>query len=670
MKQRIIISVALFLMASFAIVAQEYARDMVIHTSEGNYVYELPYQADGFRVIDFEYSSQPSGTENGYPYVDMGLPSGKKWALYNIGANHPLQYGNHYAWGELVPAAGNVYNWTNYKYCNDAEGNSFSKYCNDENYGTVDNLVQLDLIDDVAKATWGGEWCVPSYDDFMELGDHCDFIRGFVNGVYGISVISRINGATLFAPAGGFYIDQYYYHPSNEQLKDNNLPYVGAYWSSTLCENKMQCASMGYFDNNYVGMKEDGDNLVFIEPYRYLGMSVRPVISTDKLDGYEYVDLGLPSGKMWATSNLGASSPYEYGNYYTMAPRYESDDYKYPEDDPTIYHDGTPGDIANKAMGGRWRIPTNVEYDELANNCDFYLGYVNGVYGLTIVSKKNKKSMFAPAAGAYLGGNYINDDPGVGAYWSSTPCSATTLSLSNDLDLGSSGSDLSVTESETSTTVMSYIGMFNQKTIDLETLPSVIGVSIRPIWCPEINVKPSGTENGHEYVDLGLPSGLKWAVSNLTYNGSEYFAFAKEEDKEYAENDPVNYVDSSVDPAANILGGTWRMPTVLDFQEVQENCTFSKEFVDGKYGVVITGPNGNSMFVPMTDIFYLGASEASEFGDAPGFYWSSTPYEEEGVSDIMRWVFAYNENTYMLENALKISKGIAIRPVCTKVDNK
>ena len=65
-------------------------------------------------------------TINGRKYVDLGLPSGTLWATMNVGANHPEDYGDYFAWGEI--ATKDVYNWSTYKWCmgNDEE---FTKYC-------------------------------------------------------------------------------------------------------------------------------------------------------------------------------------------------------------------------------------------------------------------------------------------------------------------------------------------------------------------------------------------------------------------------------------------------------------------------------------------------------------------------------------------------------------
>ncbi|MGM9745408.1 MAG: hypothetical protein ACI30H_00370 [Paludibacteraceae bacterium] len=110
---------------------------------------------------------------NGHEYVDLGLPSGTKWATCNVGATKPEEYGNYYAWGETTPKDyydWNTYNWATATY--DAEYDwwdleTLTKYNTSSSYGTVDNKTVLELADDAARANWGGV-CLP-----MVNGQNC-----------------------------------------------------------------------------------------------------------------------------------------------------------------------------------------------------------------------------------------------------------------------------------------------------------------------------------------------------------------------------------------------------------------------------------------------------------------------------------------------------------------
>lgn len=109
---------------------------------------------------DTQIITKEVGVLNGYDWVDLGLPSGTKWATRNIGANSPEEYGNYYAWGET--AEKKRYYWSTYKFLiSDKSGPDsflqFSKYNTRRKHGAIDNLVILEQVDDVAHVQWG-EW--------------------------------------------------------------------------------------------------------------------------------------------------------------------------------------------------------------------------------------------------------------------------------------------------------------------------------------------------------------------------------------------------------------------------------------------------------------------------------------------------------------------------------
>lgn len=157
-------------------------------------------------------------------------------------------------------------------------------------------------------------------------------------------------------------------------------------------------------------------------------------------DGHEYVDLGL--SVKWATCNIGASSPEEYGDYFAWgetAPK--SDDswttYKWCEgtdstltkyninSDYGIVDDRTrlemEDDAACANWGEKWRMPTDAEWSELMDNCISMWTIQNGVLGRKFVSKKNGNSIFLPTAGRWYEGGLV-DARSHGYYWSSTLC--------------------------------------------------------------------------------------------------------------------------------------------------------------------------------------------------------------------------------------------------------
>lgn len=141
-----------------------------------------------------------TGTHGDHEWVDLGLPSGTKWASTNVGASSPSDYGNFYAWGETSTKS--RYDWSNLRYCLDSTGEKFSKYVTDSKYGNVDGKKELDLSDDAAYVNWGSGWRMPSLDQIKELKEKCKWTWTSMGGHNGYKVVGP-NGNSLFLPAAG-----------------------------------------------------------------------------------------------------------------------------------------------------------------------------------------------------------------------------------------------------------------------------------------------------------------------------------------------------------------------------------------------------------------------------------------------------------------------------------
>ena len=202
--------------------------------------------------------SEPTGTENGYGYVDLGLPSGLKWATCNVGADSPEDYGDYFAWGETQPK--DYYSWSTYKYCNGDEY-SMTKYCTDSEYGIVDNKTTLELSDDAARVNWGGSWRMPTLAELDELRNtsNCTWTWTTQNGVKGYKVTSKKNGNSIFLSAAGY-------------RSGSGLYSAGSYG---YCRSSSLGTSYG---GDYAwGLLFDSSNVVWNSGYRYYGRSVRAV---------------------------------------------------------------------------------------------------------------------------------------------------------------------------------------------------------------------------------------------------------------------------------------------------------------------------------------------------------------------------------------------------------
>ena len=143
---------------------------------------------------------------------------------------------------------------------------------------------------------------------------------------------------------------------------------------------------------------------------------------------HEWVDLGL--SVKWATCNVGASSPGDYGNYYAWGEistksSYLGDDSVSCGQSWSDIGGNSSRDAARANWGGNWRMPTKSELQELKDNCTWAWTKQNGHKGYKVTSKKNDQSIFFPAAG-YRDGAMLYDEGEFGFYWSSTPCESGT----------------------------------------------------------------------------------------------------------------------------------------------------------------------------------------------------------------------------------------------------
>ncbi len=352
-----------------------------------------------------------SGTENGYEWVDLGLPSGTKWATCNVGANNPEDYGNYYAWGEITTKK--TYSMSTY-----LDGRITSSSV----FGTVKDLLKgvTDVAGtqyDAAKANWGDKWSMPTWKQWEELMEECYWV--WTDSYNGSNVAGWIVCKAKSSSDKGMIIDGYHNTPSAAySLFDahiflpaagyrlggdlNHAGSNGQYWASSLNASSIIARGFSFGSRN----------VFFLGGHRWEGRSVRAVISGSKSpdsvddisvesvtfyksgiqDGHDYVDLGLPSGIKWATMNVGADIPEEDGNYYAWGETTTREEYQYSWGFYKYYNEEIPcltkycntstwGEIDNKTTldleddaayvnwGGKWRIPTWGQWEELISEC-------------------------------------------------------------------------------------------------------------------------------------------------------------------------------------------------------------------------------------------------------------------------------------------------------------
>ncbi len=370
-------------------------------------------------------------------YVDMG--NGTKWATKNVGADSPEEWGGFYAWGETQTKT--AYNWSTYRY-----GNSSS---NVTIYTATDGKTVLEAGDDAATVNLGSNWRMATDAEWTWLLENCTWTYAEMNGNKGYIVKSNVSGnssSIIFLPGAGIQMNN---HGANDRCY---------YWSSNVSTDT-------YSKAKYAVIYEEGGKSMK-EQYRCYGLPVRPICDPHQfIGGHECVDMG--NGLKWATTNIGADSPEEYGDYFswgataTQASYFwlyypfmqsgKSDEnyitkYTFADNNKLgIWYDGDTfigdngdgvehkdfasynyaDDAARYIWGSTWRTPTDAEWTWLLENCTWtwttdYEG--TGKAGVVVTSNVTGfegSSIFLPAAGGKFDKDLYTDGT-MGHYWSSS----------------------------------------------------------------------------------------------------------------------------------------------------------------------------------------------------------------------------------------------------------
>lgn len=383
------------------------------------------------------------------------------------------------------------------------------------------------------------------------------------------------------------------------------------------------------------------------------------------------VDLGLPSGTLWAAGNIGAELPWEIGKYFAwgettgytdadvaVGVRAFSQDVYNAGPAASISTDLTlEQDAAHINLGGNWQMPTANYYQELIDNCiySFQSNYGgSGVNCFVFKSMLNGNELVIPCTGYYNGTSKSSSNY---AYcWSSSWSSSSAAKIGYG----------SVTFNATSTSSRYH------------------GINVRAI-VPGARTPGSGkgTENGYQYVDLGLPSGLKWATCNVGASNPQdyglYFAWgettgftaeqvkagARKFDKDTYNAGSAASIATDLSPADGndaaraYMGGSWRMPTKDEYQELINNCNVT--WVTSYMGKGVAGRlftsrvNGNSVFFPASG--YCSGSSFDYVGSR-GYYWSAS-----WDSSSYAWYLNFNSGSVNVYNYRRYY-GLSVRGVC------
>lgn len=383
---------------------------------------------------------------------------------------------------------------------------------------------------------------------------------------------------------------------------------------------------------------------------------------------YEYVDLGLPSGTLWATFNVGAAKPEDVGDrfqwgettpnhsgrnkYYIDGSANDDDSgwtkYCWSEDGIDYgYHGYTDNlrvlepsdDAATVNWGNEWVTPTRDQWAELFENTPYIMTTQNGVYGCQFTAS-NGNTLFLPDDGDSNSSDF-NFNPNEGYYWTSS-------------HVRQYGDSPSHAWSCKFWHIDSYHG--DSYSVYFQDHRSHL-LCVRPV------VNRDGSLNGHDYVDLGLPSGTLWATCNVGSNTPEgygdYFAWGETEAKSTYERDNYKHCNEVVETGYNnnpyivykltkycsnsILGyngfvdnktileaeddaaiirwgNEWCMPTYDQWNELNMHTSHQWTTQNGVSGRVFVGSNGKSIFLPASGYKQNELNEST----SNGYYWANS----------------------------------------------
>ena len=435
--------------------------------------------------------------------------------------------------------------------------------------------------------------------------------------------------------------------------------------------------------------------------------------------GREFVDLGLSVN--WATTNIGASLPEAYGNYFAWGEIKPKDTYSWATykwsndagDKFTKYNAAYPDfgevdghtvleskdDAAQIFWGKPWRMPTASEQAELEEKCTWMWEALNGVNGYRVTGP-NGHSIFLPAAG-YIEDNSLKAEGKEGWYWSSSLCDGVPVhGKCMGFDSGNFWGasfrylghcvravcppvQVEITLSETSlemwtgnasqltAIVVPYEGSstltWTSSDENVATVADGVVTAIAPgsaiitaevsgskATCGVTVKRSTGTDNGHAWVDLGLS--VNWATMNVGTSWPEgyggHFAWgetwAKDDfswetyhhcngsyntltkynwnpdyggDQQIYTCDCKTTLELTDDAARKTWGGSWRIPTPEELNELITKCTWTWETLNEVNGYRVVGPSGRSIFLPAAGI---GIGKTTNNMGVAGRYWSNT----------------------------------------------
>ena len=509
--------------------------------------------------------------DDNHPHmIDLGLSSGTLWSCCNVGADKPEGYGGYYAWGETEEK--DYYDWSTYIHCDGS-----IETCHD--LGSDIAGTQYD----VAHIKWGDSWVMPSNDQEVELYNNCTYTWTIMNGVEG-GLFTGPNGGTIFLPAAG--------HRLNNNLSFAGLQ--GEYWSSTQDPSYLPNAC-NLSNNSYNAI--EGDN----RP-RWFGLTVRPVsvstAPTPHLQLSTTTLYDLPVGEEYTVEILSGSGSYTVKS---------SDEYvaEVHVEDNIIY-------ILANEMGEATITVTDTQSGETAT--------IEVSFWSTPPFSLSESELNMEVGQSKI----VVCLDGTGGYVESSNESVATATITDD-------GDVLITAVGVGTATITVTDDWSGETAAVEVTVTSGDTPQAYLSCPD---------NNHPHmIDLGLSSGTKWSCCNVGADKPEgyggYYAWGETAEKsEYGvytyahydwDEDNFIYIGDHIantqfDVAHSLWQSNWRMPTQEQCEELLE-CMTEETTINNVNGLLIIGPNDNSIFLPFAGFRY--ETDLPNPGSYGG-YWSDT----------------------------------------------
>lgn len=598
-------------------------------------------------------------------YVDLGLTSGTLWATSNIGSVHTNGIGDMFAWGEVTP---NV---------------STSRWCNVSDLidaGAVNGQGNLGAMYDAATTLWGVNWKMPTYNQICELLNECD-VENIITpeGVAGIKVSSRTNDNSIILPISNpnstcYWSSSYVsFSNANVILLNSTSNKVDYKTRSSLCcirpvytteydtiitigfkDTTVRLSDISLsldFKSNQEGVvasdvkwSSTAENVATVKDgivtlshvgecfikgeYRNQVVCCKIKVKNGEANGHEYLDLGLPSGTLWALENIGTTDSKESGDYFSWGEtaskgRFKTSNYSFmnksKEDLQTMGVIDRNGnltveyDAASVLWGEAWRLPTQSEFEELKTNSSSML--INSVLNFEFPENKN----LTLPIGGYLIDTIIQSKE-TGYIWTSS--------------ISSNNKNFAV--------CCSYYAVNNKSYYNCGSMSSYNGLNIRPVRVTE-SVKKEDFE-------------IKPELTINILSGKSSIGFVCDRDVHVSQ---IKWTSSDKNVASVEQGyvtacGIGNCVITATYKDKSVTCKLTVADLD----YVDLGLPSGTLWASCN----LGAASPSEIGDL--YRWGETEVADNIVRD------SYNESYMMLMEKGVIDENYTLTPSHDAVTSK